>query len=272
MIADCSVLISIHNKCSEFHFIECILSLDKQTLKPAELVIVQDGELSFDLENTVMTLTNIPSLFVYNRFCSGLPYSLNKGLSKCTFNIVFRMDADDVCHEDRILIQYPLFIENPDLTVLGSNVTLIDFDSKEIDNLRNVPLTNNRIRRLLLLKNPFNHPTVVFRRDKILAVGGYSDLDLYEDWFLWIKLSKLNGVLFSNVDRNLLSYRIRSFEERRGMRLIKIEYLFYRRLFLDGDISLIYFVGMLLIRSVVRLFPKESYKFFKHLFDKLSML
>lgn len=270
MIAECSVLMAIHYKCLKNHFIESLDSINNQTLIPSQLVIIQDGEMPYDIKRILSLYNNLDICLLVNEKNMGLAYSLNLGLSHCKFDLVFRMDADDVCEINRIDIQYNEMKSNRNLVLLGSNVRLINSDSEILNKHRKIPLKNRDIRKILYFKNPFNHPTVVFRKSKLLEVGGYSDFFLYEDWYLWIKLGVNRDNIFKNLDYNLLKYRIRSFNERKGFKIIKAEYQFYKKLFHEKHISFFLFVFIIFTKSVVRMLPNRLYLQLKHFFDKLS--
>ena len=70
------------------------------------------------------------------------------------------------------------------------------------NNIRYVPLKQKDIQKRLILTNPMNHISVVFRRDLINKFCSqknqfYPLIKGFEDYALWIKLLK-NGVRFRN--------------------------------------------------------------------------
>jgi glycosyltransferase involved in cell wall biosynthesis len=266
-----SVLMSVYIKTDLIHFQECLDSINDQTLLPSEVIIIKDGALDFDLKE-VISVYNFKTIIVENEINLGLPKSLNKGLQHCSHEIIFRMDTDDVCHKDRFNLQFNKFVSNKKLAVLGTNVELIDENSNKIYKIRNVPTTDEDIRKIINLKNPFNHPSVVYRKSIILSVGGYSDVYLYEDWYLWFKLSKLENVEFENMPDKLLNYRIRTFHDRTGFNVIKAEFNFYLLLFKNKYIKLDIFLLNITIKFFVRILPKQFYNMFKHRFDKIESL
>jgi len=270
MFAECSLLMSIYYKCSKKHFIECLDSIKNQTLLPAQLVIIQDGKMPYDINLILSLYDTLNVKLLVNKKNMGLSYSLNLGLSHCQYDIVFRMDADDVCELNRIEIQYKEMISNKKLVLLGSNVSLINLESENISKSRKIPLDNIGIRKILYFKNPFNHPSVVFRKSIVLGAGGYTNLFLYEDWYLWIKLSKDKDNIFKNLDDSLLKYRIRSFNERKGLKVIKAELLFYKQLFHEKHINLSFFTSVIITKSIVRVLPNKLYIQLKYSFDKFK--
>lgn len=263
---------SVYIKTNLIHFYECLDSINEQTLLPSEVVIIKDGPLDFDLKAIVSKYSNLIFVIVENEVNVGLPKSLNKGLQHCNYDIIFRMDSDDVCYKDRFNLQFNKFKSNNRLAVLGTNVQLIDETSREISKIRKVPLFDIDIRKIINLKNPFNHPTVVFRKSMIISVGGYSDIYLYEDWYLWFKLSKLKNVEFENMSDKLLKYRIRTFHDRTGFNVIKAEYNFYLLLYKNKYIKWNVLLFNITTKFFIRILPKKVYNIFKHRFDKIDTI
>ena len=265
-----SVLMSVYVNTKPTHFFECLNSINNQSLLPSEIIIVKDGELNFKLDDFILKFNELNIKIIINEVNLGLPRSLNKGLKYCCNEIIFRMDSDDVCLPDRFKLQFQRFELNDKLAVLGTNVELIDNDSNEIVEERNVPLSNKDIRKIISFKNPFNHPSVVYKKSIILSVGGYSDLYLYEDWYLWIKLSRLQEIEFENMNEKLLRYRIRTFNDRKGYKIVKTEFKFYSQLLSEGYINNSVFLLNVTSKFFIRIMPSFVYNFFKHKFDKIK--
>ena len=106
----------------------------------------------------------------------GLGLALDQGMAACAHDIVARMDADDIALPQRFAIQVPLVEAGVDL--VGS--ALLEFGSgpDDIVGRRTPPIDPAEIVRYARFHQPFNHPTVVYRRSFVQAVGGYRDLAL----------------------------------------------------------------------------------------------
>lgn len=265
-----SVLLSIYINSRLDHFIECMDSINNQTLIPDEIIIIQDGAISFNLDLFLLKYKKLNFLIVKNKINLGLPLSLNKGLKKCNNEIVFRIDSDDICLPNRFELQLQRFLKNENLVVLGCNAMLIDNNSVRINSERIMPQGNLKIKKIMPYKNPINHPSVVYKKSAVLFVGGYSNVYLYEDWYLWFKLSLLKNVEFENMSDKLIKYRIRTFNDRKGFKIVRSEFKFYKLLLKQGYIKRHVFYLNITIKFLVRLMPGFFYKFFKHNFDKLS--
>jgi hypothetical protein len=134
-----------------------------------------------------------------------LNFSLSLGLHLARAPFVARMDADDVSDLNRLAIQLDYMQANEDVAVLGSSYLLIDAQN-HIHGKINVPETDQAIRRALRFGNPICHPSVMLRRDAILAAGGYLGGRNAEDYDLWLRLASGRKWRFANLPIPLLSY------------------------------------------------------------------
>ena len=115
MIKEFSVLMSIYHKEKPQNFCECMESILKQSVQPAEIVLVEDGKLTDELYEVIDkykirlgdTLT-----IVINKENIGLGLSLAKGVKACKYDLIARMDTDDICAEDRFEKQLLFFDKN----------------------------------------------------------------------------------------------------------------------------------------------------------------
>ena len=111
-----SVLMSIYHKEKPIFFVESVESMLKQTIKPDEIVIVKDGPLTPELDQTIKKYENQYSgLFTIVPLEKnlGLGLALNEGLKKCRNELVARMDTDDISLENRCELQLKEFDKNP---------------------------------------------------------------------------------------------------------------------------------------------------------------
>ena len=100
-----SVLMSLYKKENPQWFQMAVASMVNQTVKPEQIVIVEDGRLPDELEIVVKGYEiSDPSLFtvVRNPVNQGLGKALNTGLQVCHNELVARMDTDDICVPDRL--------------------------------------------------------------------------------------------------------------------------------------------------------------------------
>lgn len=156
-------------------------SVYDNTVRPEEVILVQDGEVGEEISAVVRKFVGLYGLRVLALSVnSGLAKALNFGLKYVSHDFVFRADADDYNMPNRFAMQLPLLQAGYDL--VGGSIVEVDRDGNEIA-LRVPPRSELDIRCFLPKRNPFNHMTVAFRRS---AVGdGYPDIHLKEDYALW---------------------------------------------------------------------------------------
>ena len=171
-----SVLISVYAKEKPDNLKVSLQSLVEQTQKADEVVLVEDGHIPENLTSVIEDFRdelNIKSVkLAQNR---GLAIALNEGLNHCQHPLVARMDTDDACLPQRFEKQMAWFQDHPELDVIGCFATEIDEEGHP-GSLRKMPVTHGAILDNLWTC-PLIHPTIMFRRDKILLVGAY-DLTL----------------------------------------------------------------------------------------------
>ncbi len=186
-------------------------SIAWQTWREWELVLVDDGSSDQSLALARAAAARDPRIRVLPRAHEGLVASLQAGLVECRGELVARMDADDIAHPDRLARQV-LFLEtHPDIAVVGSRVRIFPARTRTAGMARYESWLNSLVEpetmeRDLLVESPLVHPSVVFRRATIQAVGGYRDSRGPEDYDLWLRLHE-GGARFGKVPEVLLFWR-----------------------------------------------------------------
>lgn len=201
-----------------------LASLAAQTRPPDEIVLAQEGPLT-DAHRAVLrrweavfgprlTLVDIGDR-------QGLPACLNAGLARCTGDYVARFDTDDQCLPDRFERQMAYLEAHPDVVLLGGHMAEFDPALRRLVAYKRVPLAHAAIRRFAKWRNPFNHPTVVYRRDVALALGGYPDVRANEDYAFWAKFL-VRDYPTANLDRVLVNARAGEglYQRRRGKKYL----------------------------------------------------
>lgn len=212
-----SVLMSIYYKENPAFLKETLNSVFTQTVQPDEVILVEDGELTDELNDVISIFKKKYSTFKVLKFKDnrGLGPALNDGLKKCKNELVFRMDTDDICRNDRFEVQLKYMNENPLIDVLGSNI--YEFKENINENMRKkVMPASSEISNYIKKRNPINHMTVCFRKSSVIECGGYKPMLYLEDYYLWVRMLK-HGKIISNIQDELVYARIgNGFEKRRG--------------------------------------------------------
>ena len=233
-----SVLMSVYHNEVPDYFRKAIQSMLDQTVVPQEFVIVADGPLTPDLEAVLTDYQQqYPTIFsIYHlKHNHGLAYALAYGLQRCRNNLVARMDADDIAAPQRLAWSLQA-MQRGHYDVYGGQTAEFDGDESNIVAYRNVPLKQTAIMKFAHRRNPMNHMSVMYKRDKILKIGNYRAFDGFEDYDLWVRALQA-GYHFGN-DRHVFVY-VRAGEEmmtRRGgfdylKRNIKMRLVFYKEHF-----------------------------------------
>ena len=215
-----SVLMSIYYKEEPEYFDLCLKSiLVDQTIVPNEIVLVKDGKLSSELENIIKKYQKkFPEVFniIALEKNVGLGKALNIGLQQCKYEIVMRMDSDDVSVPDRFEKQLKYMKKHKDVSVLGGFIGEFKNDKNKIERIKTMPCTYDEVRKYAKFRNPINHMTVCFRKKDVLEVGNYQPLFYLEDHYLWARLL-VNNKKIENLPYVLVYARIgNGFISRRG--------------------------------------------------------
>lgn len=233
-------------------------AVDDQTMRPTEVVLVRDGvvpaALAAVIEELVAT-SPVPVKRVDLEKNVGLGHALDAGLAACSFEVVARMDADDVSLPERFAFQLPLIEAGADL--VGSSLWEFDTNEDVIVGLRTPPLTEDEIRRWARFADPFNHPTVVYRRSTVQAAGGYRDLPLMEDYWLFARMIQ-SGARLANVEQPLVKYRVGSgaYARRGGKELLRSELALQRKLLNSGFVTRGQYLRNVAVRGGYRFVPE----------------
>lgn len=183
-----------------------VQSVLDQTYKDFEFIILDDGSLDNSL-SIVENFSDERIKFVKLNH-RGIVTALNKGLEISKSEYIVRVDADDLSLPDRFEKLLNYMEENKQIAVCGSWAISIDDEGKVIGEMKYPPMQYKDIKKYSLLHNPFIHPSVIFRKEVVLGVGGYRNFKHNEDYELWTRvLSKNSG---HNVPEFLLKYRIHS--------------------------------------------------------------
>ena len=259
-----SVLISVYYKEIPRYLDRALQSItDDQILKPDEIVLIKDGPLTKELDEVIGKFKKkYPNLFkiVTLEKNYGLGKALNIGLENCTYELVARMDGDDISKPERFKKQIEIFQKNPKLDIVGSWIDeFIEKDEEIIvRSIRKVPETSEEIYQKLKSICAFNHPTVMYRKSKIIEVGSYLQEFVLEDYYLWIRLA-MSGANMYNLQESLLNFRITEGTSKRrgGFKLLKSDIKFQKKLYKLSFIDKIEVLGNLVKYFIYRLLPNN---------------
>ena len=186
-----SVLMSVYALEKPNYLRQAIKSMQDQTVKTNDFVLICDGPLTEELNKVIEEFGKFLHVVRLEKNV-GLGNALNIGLSVCKNELIARMDSDDISALDRCEKQLKAFKRNEKLGILSG--TLLEFMEKpdKITGERRLPCKHEEIVRFARKRCPFNHPCVMFRKSAVLEAGGYSGKFRMEDYYLWIRMLQTN--------------------------------------------------------------------------------
>ena len=184
----------------------CVQSVLQQTFSEFEfLIVVEPGEKNlFFLEDLAIADSRVT--IIANEVKLGVSESRNRALSVSTGKYVSLIDGDDYCDVTRFEKQIAFLEFHPDVSLVGSNMSLID-ENNHIIGERNYPETFDEIKNRFLYTMTVANPTVTVRRKDIEDIGFYdSEFTKAEDFELWLRFLA-NHKKMHNLQEKLVYYR-----------------------------------------------------------------
>lgn len=208
-----SVLMSVYKNDNEIFFREALESVTiYQTLKPSQVVIVQDGPVSNEINNIISEIEELERNIEFTRLVKdineGLAKALNDGIDACKYEWIARMDSDDISLPDRFEKQINFIKKNGNIDVLGGIISEFDIKPGDLKSERHVGKNNEEIIKMAKKRTPMNHVTVMYKKSKIIDVGKYTEnFGKLEDYKLWVDMISIKANM-ANLDNILVYVRI----------------------------------------------------------------
>lgn len=212
MNQEISVLMPVFDGCrngKETFLRQSIESVLNQTFRNFQFVVVNDGST----DNTGAVIWEYaqkdPRIkIITNSQNRGIMRALNTGLGNCDAQLVARQDADDISTVTRLEIQKNFLDARPETVLCGTGMYVIDEGNHLVMEIRH-PCNYSVLRSALKNGCFVVHGSVMFRRDPVLLLGGYSTGDQFkhaEDYELWVRLAEKH-VIENIPDRTLYFHR-----------------------------------------------------------------
>ena len=204
-----SVLLPCYNATTTLE--QALESLASQTFTDFEVVAIDDGSTDSTAEILQRWSREDTRFNIYSQPHGGIITALNLGLHKSNANYIARMDADDLCHPERLERQVDYLEAHPEVSLVGCRVAGYPPDSLRrgfniyID-WQNALVSDADIRREIFIESPLAHPSVTFRKNWVERAGGYQEHGWPEDYDLWLRLYLL-GAQFAKVPEVLVYWR-----------------------------------------------------------------
>ena len=245
--------------------------LVNQSVKPSELVLVEDGPLTDGLYHVIDKYRQIfPELIsVKLPQNGGLGNALNAGMKQCRYEWIARMDSDDISLPTRFEKQLEYLETHPDTDVLGCALGEFEDNEHKVMSIKTCPVS---VDSYIKFRSPVNHPTVFFRKSSVQSAGGYQHCHFMEDYHLWIRMyamgmhiTSLQDVLYLfKMDQNTL-------KRRGGWKYVISELEIQQLLRQQHIISPVQYIANILIRCGGKLIPSLARSYFYRTFFRTRL-
>jgi glycosyltransferase involved in cell wall biosynthesis len=204
-----SVLLPFYNAAATLD--ETLCSIRLQTLTDFELIAVDDGSTDASAEIVQAHARDDARIRLLQPGRQGVVGAMNSALAASCAPVAARMDADDLMAPERLELQYRMLCEHPQLAAVGSQVQLFPEDLvqggfHEYIRWQNACLSAHDIADEIYVELPIANPSLMFRRDIVLALGGYRDGPFPEDYDMLLRLHHA-GHAMAKVAQVLLHWR-----------------------------------------------------------------
>ena len=251
-----SLLMSVYQYDDAKFLEQALRSIEVNSIRPADFVLVCDGELTDELNDIIDDYANRLVINIVRLSDNiGLGRALQVGVNHCQYEWVARFDADDICVLDRFAKQIAFIKQNPNVDVVGGQIIEFANDPDEINtHKKTVPTKHEKIYDYAKSRNPMNHMTVMFKKSAVLAVGSYQHAPLYEDYDLWVRML-MKGFKFANIDEVVVHVRAghNMYRRRGGVSYANQEILMQTKFYKLGFIPYGQMLKNLMIRVPIRL-------------------
>ena len=194
-----TVLMPVYN--AEKYLHDSINSILQQTFTAFEFLIIDDGST----DNSIAIIESYADeriRLVKNEKNLGISETLNKGLRLASCDLVARMDADDICYPHRLQVQHSYMNEHKHIVMVSGWVRHVNDDKICVSTETPEPAV---IYYYLTFTSFIYHPTVMYRRESILKIGGYT-VPYSEDFELWWQI--IRHYKFETLPQYVLDYRL----------------------------------------------------------------
>lgn len=184
--------------------------LIEQTVIPNQLVLVLDGPISDELKAVIDKYKQQFSDIVDVVDCpinQGQSKASAEGMKHIKYDLVARMDSDDICVKNRFELQLKVFEQNPNLSVVGGWIEEFNENPGDLQSLRIVPEDHDSITKMFRNRTPINNVTAMIKKDAIENAGGYGRPTVNEDYSLYAHMW-VNNETFYNIQSVLVNVRV----------------------------------------------------------------
>lgn len=269
-----SVAMSVYRGDNVEYFKVALESILLQTVTPNEIVIVFDGNVDIEILNIIKKKDKeykekVEFKVIQLSENRGLGEALKIAVKNCSYDLIARMDSDDISVKDRFEKQLKYLAAHKNISVVGGYIYEFVDDISNVVGIRKVPEENDRIKEYAKKRAPINHVTVMFRKNAVLNAGNYRKWYCNEDYYLWIRMIK-NKVEFHNLGENLVFVRVGNemYRRRGGKKYFCSECKLQQYMLKIGYISRNQYIFNIFIRWIVQILLPNNIR--GYIFQKLA--
>lgn len=241
-----SVAMSVYKNDNPIFFDRALQSItENQKVMPTEIVIIVDGPVDEKINAVIEKYSekygNLNVIRLDKN--AGLGNALKLAIENAKYELIARMDSDDVSAPNRFEQQLEIMTKNSAVDIVGGDISEFIGDENNIVAKRKVPILDKEIKEYLKTRCPFNHMTVMYKRSAVLKSGNYIDLFYNEDYWLWIRMVE-NNCIMANTGTILVNARVGEdmYKRRGGKQYFKSEMFLQKYMLKNGIINLPTFV------------------------------
>ena len=265
-----SVLMSVYHKEKPEFLKMSMMSIFEQTIPTDDFVLICDGPLSEGLDEVIKEMQEMfgERLRVIRlKENVGLGKALQLGIRECKNELIARMDSDDISRLNRCEKELKIFNEMPEISIVGAHIEEFADTPDVINAKRVVPERSDEIIEFAKNRNPFNHPSVMYKKADVIAAGNYQDVRYMQDYYLWVHML-IKGFKGYNIQEPLVWMRADSnlFKRRSGRLYMQIQLGLFKYMKEEGFITNSRYLKSCAIRVCSSLAPNWLRKF---MFEKI---
>lgn len=241
-----SVAMSVYKNDNPIFFDRALQSItENQKVMPTEIVIIVDGPVDKKINAVIEKYSekygNLNVIRLDKN--AGLGNALKLAIENAKYELIARMDSDDVSAPNRFEQQLEIMTKNSAVDIVGGDISEFIGDENNIVAKRKVPILDKEIKEYLKTRCPFNHMTVMYKRSAVLKSGNYIDLFYNEDYWLWIRMVE-NNCIMANTGTILVNARVGEdmYKRRGGKQYFNSEMFLQKYMLKNGIINLPTFV------------------------------
>ena len=260
-----SVAMAVYHKDNALFFERALSSItDEQTIIPNEIVLVCDGPLNNELDSVIEKYkSKYPIKVIRLPENKGLGNALRIAVDNSSNELIARMDSDDISAKDRFEQQLSFLLENPEVDIIGGDITEFIDNETNIVGKRHVPTTNNEIMKYMRKRCAMNHVSVMYRKKAVQNAGNYQDWHWNEDYYLWIRM-QLNKSTFANTGTVLVNVRVgkEMYQRRGGIKYFQSEYNLQKYMLKKRMITISRFILNTFVRFIIQIIMPNKIRAF----------